>query len=399
VFAIQYGLTQVWRSWGVQPDIVVGHSLGEFAAAFTAGVLTLPDALHLIAERGRLMDSLPAGGGMAALQATRSQAQELCDGFPGELWIAAVNAPDQVVVSGHRRAIDAACMQLAAGAARARTLAIPVAAHSPLLAPILDEFERSARSAVYGAPALPVVSTTTGELMKADTCSARYFRDQLRSPVEFARAMQTLAAQGARVFVEIGPHPVLLGPAAACTGGLDEVFVASQSRERDQLRQLLEAALELHAAGIDLDWAALPGAHGAHDPEVPTYSFTRRRYWIAARGRAFSERLASAAREDEPSAAPSRAEDGRRIESDGIARLQRLIKEELRRILGLDRERGDAELDRSFGELGLSSLGAVQLRSCVQRWSGKPLPATFVSSDKTAHELAAEAWAYMKGAA
>lgn len=400
VFAIQYALTVLWRSWGVEPDVVMGHSLGEFAAAQVAGVLSLDDALLLTAERGRLMDTLARGGAMAAVDAPRELVEAHIAAFPGALWLAAVNAPDQLVVSGTLAAVDAVAAQLEAGGYRARRLAIPVAAHSELLAPILDAFERHAERVAYHAPERAIVSTMYGTRVDGEMSCARYFRDQLRSPVEFARGMHTLLHdERVNAFLEIGPHPVLIGPAAACADAPDKLFVAAMCRERDQLRQMLDAAAELYGRGIELDFAALPGERASHDPTVPTYAFERRSHWVRARTAAPAHGTLLALTPDEPALAPAAPIERwlRLPRSEAVAELEQLIKSELRRILDL--QPGETAFDQTFGELGLSSLGAVQLRACMQRWIGSPLPLSLIKADRTAASLAAEAWGHAARAA
>ncbi|HMI92656.1 MAG TPA: beta-ketoacyl synthase N-terminal-like domain-containing protein, partial [Polyangiales bacterium] len=403
-FAIQHALTQLWRSWGVVPDVVMGHSLGELAAVQAAGILSLDDALRLAAERGRLMDTLAPGGAMAAVDAPREVVEALLAEFPGALWLAAVNAPNQLVLSGRAAAIDAAGAQLQARGFRARRLPIPVAAHSGLLAPMLDPFEQAAHRATYNAASLPIVSTFSGARSDREMGSARYFREQLRATVEFAQGMATLVAEGVDVFLELGPSAALLGPAAACVELPDKLFLASLSRDRDQLRQMLDAAVELYAAGIALDWRAMPLARGAHDPAVPTYAFQRRRHWLRAKPAMHAVSAAPGSAEGDPVpigvqavAQPGATRLLRFPEDEALVRLERMIKDELRKVLVADADAAD--LERTFGELGLGSLGAVQLRSCVQRWLGKALPASIIHGDTTASELARAAWSYATRAA
>jgi acyl transferase domain-containing protein len=401
IFALEHALTQLWRSWGIEPDVVMGHSLGELAAAHVAGVLSLDDALQLVAERGRLMDTV-AGGAMAVVDAAREDVELLLGTWPGALWLAAVNAPNQLVISGTLDAVESACAKLERSGARARRLAIPLAAHSGCLDPILDEFERQAERAHYRAPNLPIVSSMSGTSVQLEMSSARYFRQQMRAPVEFARAMATLAEQGVDAFVELGPHSVLIGPAAACVDAPDKLFAASMSRDREPLRQLLDAAGELYAAGAELVRAALPGPRAAHDPRVPTYAFQRRRYWVRSPRSSMlpsdiGEEAVSAVEPVPPTASGLEQRSPQFSEHDAVARLERLIKDELGKILDIEHE--PLDLERSFGEIGLGSLGAVQLRSCVQRWVGRPLPLSIIAGDKTARDLAREAWTHATRAA
>ncbi|TDC73636.1 SDR family NAD(P)-dependent oxidoreductase, partial [Actinomadura sp. 7K507] len=269
LFAIEVALYRLLEAWGVRPDYLAGHSIGELAAAHVAGVWSLPDAAVLVAARGRLMQALPPGGGMTAIRATETQVQaHLVDGVE----VAAVNAPDGVVISGREDAVA----QVAAQFDRVRSLPVSHAFHSVLMDPMLAEFEDIAASVSYRPPAVPIVSNLTGEMADPEQlCTPAYWVRHVRQAVRFHDGVQTLRGHGVTTFLEIGPDAALT---ATADPGDDAEFIAVQRRDRDQPRQLLTALADLHTRGVPVDWAALfPGAQRV---DLPTYAFQRQRFWL-----------------------------------------------------------------------------------------------------------------------
>ncbi|TDC86364.1 type I polyketide synthase [Actinomadura sp. 7K507] len=269
LFAIEVALFRLLEAWGVRPDYLAGHSIGELAAAHVAGVWSLPDAAVLVAARGRLMQALPTGGAMTAIRATETQVQaHLVDGVE----VAAVNSPDGVVISGREDAVA----QVAAHFETARPLPVSHAFHSVLMDPMLAEFEHIAASVSYRPPAVPIVSNLTGDLADPDQlCTPAYWVRHVRQAVRFHDGVQTLRGHGVTTFLEVGPDAALT---ATADPGDEAEFVAVQRRDRDQPRQLLSAVGELHTRGVPVDWAALfPGAQRV---DLPTYPFQRQRYWM-----------------------------------------------------------------------------------------------------------------------
>ena len=216
LFAVEYALAELWSSWGVRPTTVAGHSVGEYVAAVVAGVMSLEDGLRLVAARGRLMASLPPDGEMATVFATEEQAQEAIARADAaeDVSIAAVNGPQSVALSGTGGRLAAVLDELRRAGVEVRPLAVPVAAHSAQVDPILDEFEAVAATVAFRPPRLDVVSGMTGALAAGDDLvTAGYWRRHLRRPVRFADAFTTIHAGGVRIFVEAGPHPTLLNMA------------------------------------------------------------------------------------------------------------------------------------------------------------------------------------------
>jgi acyl transferase domain-containing protein len=281
LFALQYALARLWRSWGVEPDAVLGHSVGEYAAACVAGVLSLEDGLALIAERARLMDRLPAGGGMVALLTDEERVVAALAPYAGELAVAAVNGPENVVVSGARQALDALVASLAADGVRAKPLTVSHAFHSPLIEPMLDEFERYAGGFSFGRAELPLVSNLSGRAVT--DVDARYLRAHVREPVQFLAGMRELAALGCDTFVEIGPAPVLCGMGRQALTALPDGtgrWLPSLRSGHDDWQTVLDSLAELYVAGADIDWAGYDRDYPRRRVDLPTYPFQRRRHWL-----------------------------------------------------------------------------------------------------------------------
>ncbi|MEU5221040.1 type I polyketide synthase, partial [Streptomyces sp. NPDC020807] len=284
LFAVEYALTELWRSWGVTPDVVLGHSVGGLVAACVAGVFSLDDALLLIAERGRLMQGLDGGGVMVSLRADEDVVAAAVAGHP-LVSVAAVNAPGEIVVSGAAEQVDAVLETLAAQGVEGRRLPVSHAFHSPLMAPFAAPFREVARRVRYSPPRIAVVSDLTGALATADElCDPEYWVRHALQPVRFADGVRAAHAADARVFVEIGPKPVLLGLAHACLPQ-DEAdtiaWVPSLRPGRDRT-EILSGAAALHVHGVPVDLAALDGRTDPRRVALPTYPFQRERHWFTA---------------------------------------------------------------------------------------------------------------------
>ncbi|MEU0052700.1 SDR family NAD(P)-dependent oxidoreductase [Streptomyces sp. NPDC006309] len=275
LFAIEVALYRLLESWGVTPDYLAGHSVGEIAAAHVAGVLSLPDAVHLVLARGTLMAALPAGGAMAALRATEDEVAPHLDERVG---LAAVNGPRSVVISGAEDAVAA----LAARFGQGKRLKVSHAFHSPLMEPMLADFAEAAARCSFAEPRIPIVSTLTGALADpARLATPGHWVDHVRRPVRFAPAMTALHELGVRAFLEVGPDAALTALAVDCVPE-DSVTVAGLRRAGDEERDLVTAVARLHAAGTAVDWAAFFAPHHARHTHLPTYAFQRERLWLEA---------------------------------------------------------------------------------------------------------------------
>ncbi|MBA3258462.1 MAG: acyltransferase domain-containing protein, partial [Gemmatimonadales bacterium] len=284
LFAVQVALAELWRSWGVMPDVVLGHSIGELAAACVAGVFTVEDGLRLAAERGRLMHALPEPGMMAAALGREDQVMRAIASHGGAVSVAAVNGPGQVVVSGASAAVEAVLAALRAEGVETRVLRVSHAFHSPVMDPVLDAFERAATSVRFGRPRVDFISTVTGAPVDAEIATRAYWRDQIRCPVRFADALAALQKRGPTVLVEIGPHPVLLGMARLSSTGSYLEFLPSLARNRADWEAILESLGRLYERGVAIDWRGFDAPYPRRRLHLPTYPFRRRRHWVEPPG-------------------------------------------------------------------------------------------------------------------
>ncbi|MBB5081836.1 type I polyketide synthase [Nonomuraea endophytica] len=277
LFALQVAQARLLESWGVRPDHVAGHSIGEFAAAHLAGLWSLADAAKVVAARGRLMGELPPGGAMAAIEAGE---QDVLAALPGEegIGVAAVNGPRSVVVSGQEELVDRLVADFGRRGTRTRRLQVSHAFHSALMDPVLDQFREVLEGVRTAATKIPLVSTLTGRVMAdGELADPGYWVRQLREPVRFADALAVLEAAGVTGFLELGPDAVLSVLAAEA---LPDAHAVASVLRRDRPEELSAARALAHAYvhGSPVDWdAVLPGARRV---DLPTYAFRHRRYWL-----------------------------------------------------------------------------------------------------------------------
>ncbi|MFD4687852.1 beta-ketoacyl synthase N-terminal-like domain-containing protein, partial [Streptomyces sp. NPDC058461] len=282
LFALEVALFRLLESWGVRPDVLLGHSVGELAAAHVAGVWSLADACRLVVARGRLMQALPAGGAMVSLQASEDEVLPLLAGREADLGIAAVNGPLSVVVSGTEEATAAVAAAVEALGRRTRRLRVSHAFHSPLMAPMLDAFRAVAESVTYHAPRLPVVSDVTGTTATTDDLtSPAYWVRHVRDAVRYADGVHALAGQNVTRWLELGPDDTLTGLTRTCLPGGDGLQIPALRDDRPEPAALRAAVAALFTHGADTDWTALaPALAHAADVPLPTYAFQHRRYWL-----------------------------------------------------------------------------------------------------------------------
>ncbi|CAL9619822.1 3-ketoacyl-CoA thiolase [Streptomyces sp. enrichment culture] len=275
LFALEVALFRLLESWGIRPDAVAGHSIGEIAAAHVTGVLSLTDACVLVAARGRLMQALPGNGAMIAVQATEDEVLPLLEGITGRADIAAVNAPQAVVISGTETEVEQIAGILTAQGRRVKRLTVSHAFHSPLMEPMLNDFRTVVEKLSFREPSLPFVSTVTGTTIGTEITEPAYWVRHVRQTVRFTDGLHALHDLGVRKFVEIGPDTVLTGLVEQT---LQTHAVPVLRRDRTEVRAAVEAVGRLHLAGIPVDWpAVLPGARPV---ELPTYAFQHERYWL-----------------------------------------------------------------------------------------------------------------------
>ncbi|WP_320065555.1 type I polyketide synthase [Micromonospora sp. RTGN7] len=279
LFAVESALFRLMASWGVRPDVVLGHSVGEITAAYAAGVLSLADAARLVAARARLMQALPPGGAMVAVAASESEVSEL---LGAGVELAAVNGPSSVVLSGDDEAVLAVADRMRDRGRRTKRLVVSHAFHSRRMEPMLAAFAAELADVVWQPPVIPVVSNLTGRLAEpGELADPRYWAEHVRRPVRFADGIAAAVEYGGTLFVELGPGAVLTAmvteTAAAVDAEVRSVPALRDGRPEDQ--SLLAAVAELFVRGVAVDWTTmLPPVTGHVD--LPTYAFDRQNYWL-----------------------------------------------------------------------------------------------------------------------
>ncbi|MFN6535671.1 MAG: type I polyketide synthase [Nostoc sp. EkiNYC01] len=285
LFVIEYGLAQLWLSWGIRPHTVLGHSVGEYVAACIAGIFSLEDALKLIVQRAALMQALPEGGGMAAVFTTVEQVTPLIADYPQQLSIAAINGEHSIVLSGELEILTTVLQKLESQGIETRRLQVSHAFHSPLMQPMLAEFAKVAASVKYQQPQLDIVSNVTGKIVRQEEMSnATYWVEHILASVQFAASMQTLYQARYEVFIEVGVHPTLLGMARReCPEVLDEqgLWLASLRKGREDWQQLLDSVAQLYVAGVEVDWRRFEADYPRSQVILPNYPWQRQRYWVS----------------------------------------------------------------------------------------------------------------------
>ncbi|WAC89320.1 type I polyketide synthase [Mycobacterium sp. Aquia_213] len=376
LFAVEVALATLLQSWGAEPDLVMGHSVGEITAAHVAGVLTLDDAARLVAARGRLMAGLPGGGVMIAVAAGEDDVMPLLtDGVA----IAAVNAPSSVVLSGAEVPVGAVADRLAQRGVRAHRLAVSHAFHSVLVEPMIDEFARLIADIKSDEPRIGLVSNVTGQLAGADYGSAQYWAEHVRCPVRFVDGVRLAESLGATVFVEVGPAAGLSAAVEQSLNAEHAAAVATLVDERPEIESLLTAAGQLFVSGVAVDWRSVLNGLGGRRVELPTYGFARQRFWLDSRADAPAPLIDRAA----DLAGQLRAlapEDQRR-------QLVELVCAHAATVLGHSNSR-DIDVERAFSDIGFESLTGVELRNRLKAATGLALSRTLIFDFPTPSALA-----------
>ncbi|MEV6929978.1 SDR family NAD(P)-dependent oxidoreductase [Dactylosporangium sp. NPDC051485] len=377
LFALEVALYRWFERRGVRPDYLLGHSIGELAAAHVAGVLSLPDACRLVAARGRLMQALPAGGGMVSVKAGEEDVAPYLRG-QDLVGLAALNGPASVVLSGDGAALREIAERLAADGLRTRALTVSHAFHSPLMEPMLEDFRRVAESLTYDRPVIPIVTNLTGAVAGPDElCTPEHWVRHVRATVRFADGIRALRGEGVTLFAELGPDGVLSALGRDCVDGA--TFVPALRADRAERRTLLAALALLEARGVAVERSG--EFAGARRVELPTYAFQRQRLWIGSDG----AQVESAA-----SAAAGTGVAGRfaGLESGGLGdALLQLVRAEAAAVLGHG-SAGAVEIHWAFKDLGFDSLSAVELRDRLAAATGLTLPGGLLFDHPTPARLA-----------
>ncbi|MDZ7275824.1 MAG: type I polyketide synthase [candidate division KSB1 bacterium] len=305
LFAVEYALAELWHSWGVEPAAVMGHSVGEYVAACVAGMFSLEDGLKLIASRGRLMQALPANGAMSAVFAAEARVRQAIAAHRDTVDIAAINGPDNIVISGEAGAVAEIVGRLAGEGIKSKSLEVSHAFHSPLMEPMLEAFEQIAATVNYQAPRIPVLSNLTAAPLdfanpggaqhdlppSPARAMAGYWRRHVRQAVRFSDSIMRLHQEGHRIFLEIGPQPVLLGMAGKCLEAQASqrpaaapLWLPSLRRDRDDWQQMLQSLAALYLQNVNIDWSGFDRAYPRRRVVLPSYPFQRERYWLEPAG-------------------------------------------------------------------------------------------------------------------
>ncbi|MCO8302437.1 type I polyketide synthase [Streptomyces sp. RKCA744] len=389
LFALEVALFRALERRGVRPTRLLGHSVGELAAAHLAGVFSLADGCRLVAARGRLMGELPPGGAMVALRAGEAEVRAALDGLAGRVDIAAVNSPSSTVVSGDEDAVEELARSWTAEGRKATRLRVDRAFHSPHMDAVLAEFRAVAETVAYHPPRIPVVSNLTGTAADPGQIgSADYWVRHVRGTVRFADGVRWLVDQGVRTFLELGPDGTLGALGDQCpTGGADIAFIPALRTNRPDLRTLTAALGRLHIRGVGPDWEAVFEGTGARRVDLPTYAFQRARYWLDT-GTVMPEvapaALPPAAATGEP---PLRERLAGRPEADQERELLDLVRLQVATVLGHGSPAA-VGAERAFRDLGFDSVTAVELRNRLNAATGLELPPTLAFDHPTPHALA-----------
>ncbi len=357
LFVLQVGLSRLLESWGLVPDSITGHSIGEIAAAHVAGVLSLDDACALVAARGGLMQALPEGGAMLAAEASEAD-------VPAGIDIAAINSPTALVVSGAEDEVTELAERWRAEGRRVKLLPISHASHSRLMDPMLDDFAAVARTLTYREPRIPMVSD--------DVTDPMYWVRQVRETVRFADRVARLRGDNVGSFVEIGPDAVLSAHV--------EHTAAALRRDRDEVETLLAALVAAHADGASVDWAAVFAGTGARRVPLPTYAFQRERYW---REEAHRPRIPAPTAEPDLPAPPAGRPAGM-SEQDALD----VVRAHVAAVLEFASP-DVVDPERTFKDLGFDSMTAVELRDSLAAATGVALPTTLLFDYPTPAAVAA----------
>ncbi|MGW7081846.1 beta-ketoacyl synthase N-terminal-like domain-containing protein, partial [Streptomyces sp. NPDC054866] len=404
LFTFEVSLFRLLESWGLQPDLVAGHSIGELAAAHVAGALTLPDACKLVAARGGLMQALPSGGAMLSVRAPAGQVEELLDG-PDALHgldLAAVNGPNATVVSGDADAIDRLARACADRDWTTHRLRVSHAFHSAHMDGMLGDFAAVAAGLDPRPPRIPIVSTLTGQELTTDEIrDPGHWVRHVRETVRFHDALRRLDAVGVTTLVEIGPDGVL---SAMAEDSLPTALAVPLRRgAAPEAREVLTAVARAHVHGVPVDWRAVFHGTGTHHVDVPTYAFQRERHWLegdvpghssADHGTASAPSpLPEPAALPEPVEPPALVTSGAHLSpSDALA----LVTAEAADILGYT-DASALETRRAFRDLGFDSISAVTLRDRLADATGLDLPSSLLFDHPTPERLATHLHAHFSG--
>ncbi|HIK08369.1 MAG TPA: SDR family NAD(P)-dependent oxidoreductase [Trichormus sp. M33_DOE_039] len=280
LFVLEYALCQLWLHWGITPDFLMGHSLGEYVAACIAGVFSLSDALKLIANRARLMQQLPDGGKMLAVTISATDIEKYLQPYSQQITIAAINSPNNIVISGEQIAIEQLAEILQNHGIQITSLSVSHAFHSPLMESMIEEFRQVVESISFHPPKIQIISNITGKVIGTEIANAEYWCQHILQPVQFALGMETLAQENCGTFLEIGTKPTLLSMGKICLSAENYSWLPSLRPGQSDVKTILSSLASLYMQGIDINWENFNG-HEPHQRVIlPTYSFQRQQFWV-----------------------------------------------------------------------------------------------------------------------
>lgn len=284
LFVIEYALAKLWQSWGVEPTALLGHSVGEYVAACLAGVFSLEAGLLLIAKRATLMQAMPPNGMMAVIFAGRDQVEKVLEPYAARVTVATANGPENNVISGSTELVEKAVAEFEKLGIGTQKLRVSHAFHSPLMDPMLDEFEKFAEQFEFARPRIPIAANRTGRLTDTAEFNAAYWRDHLRNCVEFADGIACLEEAGVDAFLEVGPAASLVGMGKRCAPDSKALWLTSLRKNRDDFKTLLSALCDLYVLGTRIDWSSFESPWAHHRLPLPNYPFQRSRHWYVGDG-------------------------------------------------------------------------------------------------------------------
>jgi acyl transferase domain-containing protein len=279
IFALGYALSKLWLSWGIKPNVVIGHSLGEYIAATIAGVFSLEDGLKLVAARANLMQKLPSNGEMVVIFASSTEVSTIIQSQAPEVTIAAINGPKNTVISGTKEGIQKTIVALKKEGVKTQKLKVSHAFHSPLMQPMISSFKQTASQISFSLPQIDLISNVTGQLVTTEIATPEYWCRHILEPVKFTTSMETLQREGYEALIECGSKPILLGMGRQCLPHAEAVWLPSLHQGKLDWEQMLESLGTLFVGGASIDWSGFEKCYHRRRLQLPTYPFRRERYW------------------------------------------------------------------------------------------------------------------------
>jgi natural product biosynthesis luciferase-like monooxygenase protein len=416
LFALEYALAELWKSWGIIPDAVMGYCIGEYVAACVAGVFSLEDALKLVAQRGHLIQSLSPQAAMVEVLADVAQVVTAITPYTEQVAIAAINSPTHIIISGEIQAIESVVATLQTDGIKTRKLNYDIAFHSPLMTPVAAAFKQFASTVTYSSPQISLISQITAQQTQAEIATPEYWCNHIQQPIRLADSMNTLHEQGYEVFVEVGPQSLLLAMGRKCLDASIGIWLTSLNPEQEDWAQLLQSLETLYLQGVSVDWNGFDRDYSRRRLSLPTYPFQRQRYWFDTDASSFyktspsSNSVSSASSVSSVSTleiacpvsleSPSNtdlkaaiengsAESAPLILNPTAKSIQNWIVNWLHKNLEVEtKSTENGKSGKSFLDYGLKSLGAVKLAKDLEKLLGRSLEATIVWNFPTVETLA-----------